>query len=60
MPALRDWPDSFNPHPHAVDRCYRQQPFATDRERIEFLFALYEKLTTPLLPSAKPKRATGQ
>jgi hypothetical protein len=41
----------------AVDRCYRAEPFATDRQRVEFLFALYEKLTAPLLPSAKQKRA---
>jgi len=38
----------------AVEHCYRQQPFTTDRERVEFLFSLYEKLTAPLLP-ATPK-----
>jgi putative ubiquitin-RnfH superfamily antitoxin RatB of RatAB toxin-antitoxin module len=32
----------------AVDRCYRTAPFASDRERVEFLFA-------PL--TAKPKRS---
>jgi len=32
----------------AVDACYRPKPFASDRERVEFLFALYEKLTAPL------------
>ena len=32
----------------AVDRCYRGKPFHSDRERVEFLFALYEKLTSPL------------
>jgi hypothetical protein len=36
----------------AVERCYRPEPFASDRERVEFLFALYEKLTAPLLPAA--------
>jgi hypothetical protein len=41
----------------AVDRCYRIQPFESERQRIEFLFALYEKLTAPLLPSVKRKRA---
>lgn len=42
----------------AVDRCYRTKPFASDRERVEHLFALYEQLTAPLAPSAevKPKR----
>ena len=29
----------------AVDRCYRTQPFASDRQRVEFLFALYEQLS---------------
>ncbi len=32
----------------AVDKCYRSQQFQSDRERIEFLFALYEKLTSPI------------
>ena len=36
----------------AVDQCYRPQPFTTDRQRVEFLFALYERLAAPLLPSA--------
>lgn len=41
----------------AVDRCYRPEPFTSDRQRVEFLFALYEKLTAPLVAAAKPKRA---
>ena len=40
----------------AVDRCYRPQPFDNDRQRVEHLFALYEKLTSPLLPAAKKSR----
>jgi hypothetical protein len=40
----------------AVDRCYRSQPFSIDRQRIEFLFALYEKLTVPLLPTGGKKK----
>ncbi len=40
----------------AVDRCYRSQPFTNERQRVEFLFALYEKLTAPLIPAAKKKR----
>jgi len=40
----------------AVDRCYRSAPFANDRQRVEFLFGLCEKLSTPLLPSEKPRR----
>jgi hypothetical protein len=34
----------------AVDRCYRPQPFDSERARVEFLFGLYEKLTAPLIP----------
>ena len=40
----------------AVYRCYRREPFPSDRARVEHLFALYEKLTAPLAPAAKPKR----
>jgi hypothetical protein len=40
----------------AVDHCYRREPFVTERRRVEYLFALYEKLTAPLLPVTKPKR----
>jgi hypothetical protein len=39
----------------AVDRCYRGQPFSDERQRVEFLFALYEKLTAPLIPVAKKR-----
>lgn len=41
---------------HAVDKSYRSAPFASDRERVEFLFARYETLVAPLAPAAKPKR----
>jgi hypothetical protein len=40
----------------AVDLLYRKEPFASDRERVEHLFGLYEKLTAPMLAAAKPKR----
>ena len=32
----------------AVDRLYRRKGFATERERVEHLFTLYEKMRTPL------------
>ena len=39
----------------AVDN--RKEPFASDRDRVEHLFGLYEKLTAPMLAAAgKPKR----
>jgi hypothetical protein len=34
----------------AVEKCYRLESFDSDRQRVEFLFALYEKLAAPLLP----------
>ena len=40
----------------AVDLCYRPQPFTSERQRVEYLFGLYERLTAPLLPAAAPKR----
>ena len=40
----------------AVDRCYRGQPFTSDRQRVEYLFALYERLTAPLLPKETKRR----
>lgn len=33
----------------AVDRLYRKAPFDSDRERVEHLFTLYEKMTAGLL-----------
>ncbi len=41
----------------AVDACYRSQPFTSDRQRVEFLFALYERITAPLLPATPTTRA---
>jgi hypothetical protein len=40
----------------AVDQCYRKQPFTSDRQRVEFLFALYERFTAPLLPVEKKRK----
>jgi hypothetical protein len=40
----------------AVDRCYRPEPFDSDRHRVEYLFALYEKITAPLLPKAEKRK----
>lgn len=39
----------------AVEKCYRAEPFHSDLERVEFLFALYEKLTAPLAAAAENK-----
>ena len=44
----------------AVDLCYRPHPSENDRQRLEHLFALYEKLTAPLLPVGKKRRSTAR
>jgi len=40
----------------AVDACYRPQPFTTDANRMEFLFALYETYTTGLFATEKKSK----
>lgn len=40
----------------AIDRLYRSAPFGGDRERAEHLFALYEKLVSPLIATTKQKK----
>ena len=40
----------------AVDRLYRRSGFASERERVEHLFGLYEKMMVPLAVKPKPKR----
>lgn len=40
----------------AVDRCYRPSPFASQRERVEYLFAMYQRLTTLLVEAPTPGR----
>lgn len=40
----------------AVDLCYRPQPYTTELSRLEFLFNLYKKYTSPLLEDGKKKK----
>lgn len=40
----------------AVDRLYRREAFASDRERVEFLLARYERERAPLIVAAKPAK----
>ncbi len=40
----------------AVELCYRPEPFLNDRARVEYLFALYERLAAPLLPAVPSRR----
>jgi hypothetical protein len=37
----------------AVDRLYRKRPFDSDRDRVEHLFGLYEKLVNPMSDAAR-------
>ena len=40
----------------AVDRLYRRTGFVSERERVEHLFALYEKMRAPLEAGVKGRR----
>ena len=40
----------------AVDRLYRRSGFASERERVEHLLGLYEKMVAPVTAMVKPKR----
>jgi hypothetical protein len=40
----------------AVDRLYRKALFTSERERVEHLFGLYEKMVAPIEAAAKGKR----
>lgn len=44
----------------AVDRCYRPAEFKSERERVELLFALYEKLASPLATSEMTSKSKRQ
>ena len=40
----------------AVDRLYRRSAFTSERERVEHLLGLYEKMLVPLTARTRPKR----
>lgn len=40
----------------AVDKLYRKTPFKSERERVEHLFSLYEKMTVPVEAKSKSRR----
>lgn len=42
----------------AVDKLYRKEKFQSDRERVEHLFGLYEKLVSPLMAGATAPKKT--
>jgi hypothetical protein len=44
----------------AVDKLYRGAAFSSDRERVEHLFGLYEKLSSPLTAQPKGKKTRAK
>jgi hypothetical protein len=44
----------------AVDRCYRPAPFASERQRVEYLFGLYETLVAPLTAQSRGHTRRGR
>jgi hypothetical protein len=44
----------------AVDSLYRSASFKSDRERVEHLFVLYERMISPLIAPAKGRRARAR
>ncbi|MBK8913771.1 MAG: class I SAM-dependent DNA methyltransferase [Phycisphaerales bacterium] len=56
--ALRDAHKNLD---RAVDKCYRAAPFTSERQRVEYLFDLYQQLIAPLTASAgrgrRPRRS---
>ena len=44
----------------AVDRLYRKKPFDSDRERVEHLFGLYEKLVNPMSDADRQNKRTAR
>lgn len=55
--ALRDAHKALD---RAVDKCYRAAPFISERQRVEFLFGLYQKLVTPLTAAEKGRKGKGR
>lgn len=39
-----------------IDKLYRREPFASDRARVEHLFARYEAITAPLVAASRSRR----
>ena len=44
----------------AVDKLYRAAPFASDRDRVEHLFGLYEKLVNPLADAERQNKRVNR
>lgn len=44
----------------AVDKAYRKEAFVSERQRVEYLFDLYQKLDAPLVMQIKKSRAKNK
>jgi hypothetical protein len=56
-PDLRKAHDALD---KAVDQCYRKEPFTSERERVEYLFGLYRKLTEGFGVEEEGKKRKGR
>ena len=52
----KDLRDAHRALDRAVDKCYRPAPFDSDRLRVEYLFGLYERLTSLFAPQKKLRK----
>ncbi|HEY5122544.1 MAG TPA: hypothetical protein VIK14_02285 [Ignavibacteria bacterium] len=53
--AIKFSKERENVSSNAIDLCYRPQPFPKELSRLEFLFDLYKKYTTPMFAEGKKK-----
>ncbi len=44
----------------AVDKSYRKESFKTERERVEYLFQLYEALQSPLVLTKRQRMTSSE
>ena len=51
--ALRDARKDLD---RAADKCFRAAPFTSERQRVEYLFDLYQTLVTPLTALTATRR----
>ncbi len=51
-----NWHRAHHALDRAVDRLYRPRKFSSERERVERLFALYERIRVPLTAATKKKQ----
>ncbi len=56
----KDLLDAHHALDRAVDKCYRGEKFSSERERVEYLFRMYEQLTAPLAPVDAVKKRRGR